>query len=258
VESSREAVQQPGGPICVASDSGLAIWDVQRDAQILFEPLAAPFEVVSLPAGCSVLKDGRVTLYRPGEIPREVADDARFQSGGERLTTIGSAIGLFDAEGGPRGTFGRGDGATAAAPFGERVAVGFSDGAIELRDTSERAPVYFKETPASAVTRLAMGPSGTLVAGFADGSLGVWNASSGELLERSAVHGAVQQLIVHGGMLVAASEVGNLAALDLSLLTADYCSLLQEVWSRVPVLWREKGAVVQAPNPYHFCQRSRR
>jgi WD40 repeat protein len=253
VESAREAVQQPGGPICVASDSGLAIWDVLRDAQVLFETLAPPFEIVSLPTGCSVLKDGRVTLYRPGEAPREVASEVRSQNGGEKLTTLGSFIGLFDAGGRPRGTFGRGDGATAAAPFGERIAVGFSDGAIELRDTGGRAPIYFKETSASAVTRLGMGPAGTLVAGFADGSFGVWSASSGELLERSAVHGAVQQLIVHGGMLIAASEVGSLAALDLSLLTADYCSLLQEVWSRVPVLWREQGAVLQAPEPSARC-----
>jgi hypothetical protein len=112
--------------------------------------------------------------------------------------------------------------------------------------------------PSSEVTRLLAGPGGTLIAGFADGSVGVWDSATGERLESGAVHGAVRQLLLERGILVVASEVGSTAVMDLSPLTAPYCELLRELWSRVPVAWRGQGAVLQEPDPGHACMKSRK
>jgi hypothetical protein len=91
------------------------------------------------------------------------------------------------------------------------------------------------------------------VAGFADGSFGVWSSSSGIRLERGAVVGAVRFLAVDDELVLVSSEVGSTAALDLSLLTADYCELLKEVWSQVPVLWRDQAVLQATPEPNHPC-----
>jgi hypothetical protein len=144
----------------------------------------------------------------------------------------------------------------AAAQIGDHVALGFRDGGIELRGPNGRpVPVVFQEKPGIAVTRLAAGPSGTLVAGFADGRFGVWSTSSGARLAQGGIHGPVRHLALRDEMLVVAGEVGSLASVDLRLLVIDYCDLLREVWSQVPVAWSGQGALLRAPDPTHRCWR---
>jgi hypothetical protein len=91
------------------------------------------------------------------------------------------------------------------------------------------------------------------VAGFASGSFGVWSSSTGVSLKHGAVHGPVRHLVVRDHLLVAVSEVGGLGSIALSELTEDYCDLLAEVWSRVPVVWRDQATVIQQPDPAHGC-----
>jgi WD40 repeat protein/tRNA A-37 threonylcarbamoyl transferase component Bud32 len=253
VEESREASSMPSGPICVANEASLEIWDVETDARLLAASIPPPFSVAATPDGCSVLQNGEVTLYRPGKPPTTLGSSAVFQSGGEEIVVVGPQVMRFDRQGLFLGSFGAGAGVSAAAVFGERAAVGLVDGAIELRERAERRPVTFRDTPRSAVTQLAAGPSDTLVAGFADGSFGVWSSSSGIRLERGAVVGAVRFLAVDDELVLVSSEVGSTAALDLSLLTADYCELLKEVWSQVPVLWRDQAVLQATPEPNHPC-----
>jgi WD40 repeat protein len=253
VETAKEAVSQPGGPVCVVNDERMEIWDTASDTRVLAENVTPGTDIVAVPGGCSLLKDGRVMLYRPGKSSMEIARGASLQIGGEKLVVVGSEVELFDREGRSLGTFGAGSGVTAAAPLGERMAVGFRDGGIELRGRGDQRAVSFQDTPEGAATRFAEGPNGTLAAGFADGSFAVWSSSSGARLEHGAVHGAVRHLIIHEQLLIVASEVGSLASMDLSVLTTDYCVLLREVWSRVPVLWHDGVAVAREPNRGHPC-----
>jgi WD40 repeat protein/serine/threonine protein kinase len=258
VEQSREASMQANGPLCVAKDAGLEIWDVDGDALLASSSIEPPLEVAAIRGGCSVLKDGKVALHRPLTPPLELAAGASLQSGGDALAVVaGSEVMLFDSQGRKFGSFGPGAGVTALAPMNDRVAVGKNDGRIEVRGTGAPLNRDFLETPDSAVVQLAAGPGDTIAAGFADGSFGVWSSSTGERLEGGAVHGAVRALHVHDGVLMIASEVGYTATLDLSLLTAGYCDLLAEVWSRVPVLWRDGRAVAQTPDPSHRCRPSK-
>jgi WD40 repeat protein/serine/threonine protein kinase len=257
VEDSRGAFMQQSGPICVASDDRLEIWDIENDKRLMAERLSPPFDVAAIPGGCSVLKEGRVALYRPARLPQELGGGGVLQSGGEELTVVGSEIMLFDAQGRKLGDFGPGKGVTTAAALGERMAIGFAGGDIELRARGERVPTFFQDTSPSAVTQLGAGPAGTLLAGFANGTFGIWDVSSGERLDHGAIHGAVSHLVLQGAVLVVASEVGSTAVMDLSVLSEDYCDLLSEVWSRVPALWRDQGAVAQAPDAEHRCLKRR-
>jgi WD40 repeat protein len=252
VQASREAEGQPGGPVCVATENGMEFWDPESDSRVLNEALSPPFEVGAVPGGCTVLKDGRLTLYRRGQLPLDLASSVRLQGTGKVLAVVDSEVRLFEPQGGDLGSFGPGAGVTAAVSFEGGVAIGFRDGGMELRRKGERASARFQDTPGSPVTRLAAGPRGTLAAGFADGSFGVWDPGSGIRLEHGVVHGAVRHLLVYDQLLSVASELGATASIDLSVLTVDPCELLREVWARVPVVWREEG-VLQPPDPGHRC-----
>jgi WD40 repeat protein/serine/threonine protein kinase len=253
VEAAKQAEALPQGPICVTTEHGLEIWEGEKDHPALKEPIEQPFEVAALPRGCSVLREGRVKLYRLGAPPVDLAS-ALFQSGGQALVAIGSIIELFDSEGRTLGIFGSGADVTAAAPLRGALAVGFRDGGIELRSISgAREPVDFQDTPGSAVRRLVAGPNGTLVAGFANGNFGVWGTSSGARLAEGQIHGSVSHLAIHDQVLIVAGDLGAIATMDLSLLAADYCDLLREVWSRVPVIWSSHGALMRAPGASHPC-----
>jgi WD40 repeat protein/tRNA A-37 threonylcarbamoyl transferase component Bud32 len=254
VESSREAIGAPGGPICVSTDTGLEIWDLESDSRVLSMRLAPPFDIAAIPGGCSVIKDGQATLHRAGHPPLELAGNISIQGAGEVLALVGSEASLFDGQGRALGSFGSGAGVTAVAPFDQQVVVGYRDGGVELRGPGGQPPIALEDTPGSAVMRLSAGPSGTLVAGFADGTFGVWSAKSGVRLEQGSVHGAVRHLVMYDQVLVVASEVGSTVSVDLSVLTVDYCDLLREIWARVPILWRNQGGVEQPPDTAHPCR----
>jgi WD40 repeat protein len=255
VEASQATFMQQGGPACVVTDHGLEIWDTESDARAAVQSTSSPFEVAAIAGGCSLLKDGRVTLYRLGQPPLEMATDIHLIRGGEMLVAVGSRVLLFDVAGRGRGEFGSGERATAAMPLGGIMAVGFGDGSIELRDQRARVLLSLQNTPEGAVTQMSAGPAGTLVAGFADGSFGVWSTASGAQLQLGSIHGAVRYLSMYEHTLIVASEVGAAASMDLALLTVDYCDLLGEVRRRVPIVWRDEGAVAQQPDPAHPCSR---
>ncbi|MGC4122859.1 MAG: hypothetical protein QM765_51465 [Myxococcales bacterium] len=210
--------------------------------------------LAAVAGGCAVLDGGRVSLHRQDGPVREVARGATLVQGGDALVVVGADVRAFDPSSRLLGTFGTGTGITGAAWLDGRVAVGFGDGSVELREAGGAAALDLKDTPASPVTALARGPAGTIAAGFADGTFGVWSLGSGELLRRGAVHGAARHLAVEQDWLMAASEVGSVASLDLSLLSADYCAVLREVWSRVPVSWKDQQAMLVAPSPSHACR----
>jgi hypothetical protein len=97
------------------------------------------------------------------------------------------------------------------------------------------------------------GPKGTLVAGFANGQLGIWSLDNGARLRHSRLHGAVRYIVLAQGKLLAATELGDYLALDLSTFRLAYCDLLRQVWKEVPVLWENGLPVKRAPDEGHSC-----
>jgi len=124
--------------------------------------------------------------------------------------------------------------------------VGAGDGAA--------APSHvFEEVPPSPVTKIAPGPMGTLIAGFANGVVGLWKVDDGTMLDRIRVHGPITHLMIVGDRLHAASELGDHAELDLSVFHRSRCEVLRLVWAAVPVVW-SAGAAEMAPPPRHDCE----
>lgn len=149
-----------------------------------------------------------------------------------------------------------GAGPTALTRLRDTLALGYRDGTVELIELStrrRRAGFALEDAPSSPVLRLLAGPRQTLVVGFADGSLGVWDARNGDTLFRRHLHGAVEHLLLEGRRLHAVSALGGHVSIGLEALTLDYCALLRRVWRAIPVVWQQGHAVQALPPATHRC-----
>ncbi len=147
-------------------------------------------------------------------------------------------------------------GPTALASVGAQIAVGYRDGTVELHRPGERrgAGRFAAEgAPSSAVRVLLQGPRSTLVVGFANGFVGVWDRKGGERLFGRWLHGPVAHLLLDGDRLHAISELGRSMSLPLDALGRRYCPLLRDLWREIPVIWRRGRAVAGPPPKAHPC-----
>lgn len=174
---------------------------------------------------------------------------------GDGLLIAGEeAIWAHGADGAHEGSWPADRGVTALIRLGGGLAVGYGNGNVELL-TAEGAGWAFdlEDVPSAAVTGLLAGPEGTLVVGFADGTVGLWSLENGYRLHVVNLHGPVVHLARIGDALVAVSELGDRHTLDLRVFDRDYCQLLREVWAEVPVVWEGGAAVERAPSGPPAC-----
>ncbi len=193
------------------------------------------------------------------------------------VVAAGDEVFLFDEKGAPLGRHSVGVGVSALAlisePLGAEtegpaapqpgpesaarwLALGFHDGNVELKPMKGSTPIRaaaFERVPSSAPVRIVTGPNGTLVVGYANGFVGLWNTNDGTQLAKASLHGPVEHVLLAKNKLYAASTLGQYLVWDMSAFHRDYCSLLREVWRQVPVAWREGRPVLQKPDPAHRC-----
>ncbi len=100
------------------------------------------------------------------------------------------------------------------------------------------------------------GPRDTLVALFRPGHIAIWDLTDGRRLRTWKLHGRPDFLHQEGDTLYVGTSVGDSHRIDLSLLAADYCDLMDQVWADAPRVWDDGQAVV-APSPArHPCRPS--
>ncbi|PKN31246.1 MAG: hypothetical protein CVU63_24940 [Deltaproteobacteria bacterium HGW-Deltaproteobacteria-20] len=105
------------------------------------------------------------------------------------------------------------------------------------------------------VDALAEGPRGTVVAGYRNGAVGIWDQDSGRRLDVWYLHGPATNLFVDGTTLYAVSELADPLKEDLSVLEREYCGLMREIWQTVPVVWESGRTVRREPPAEHPCNR---
>ncbi|MFH0899840.1 MAG: hypothetical protein V2A73_04345, partial [Pseudomonadota bacterium] len=91
---------------------------------------------------------------------------------------------------------------------------------------------------------------------FANGFLGEWDIGNGTLLADAKLHGAVVHVVLQAGKLHVATELGDYLTMDITVYGMDYCALLREVWSHVPIVWADGLPVVRPAPLEHRCTRS--
>ncbi len=270
IEQRAESASQSadGALVCVRTyDGEVELWDLRRDERLFTDKVPGLVQVLALPRGCLArTAPGEVRLYRETGSNQALCGRARAiardDATGDLLVATDDEVRSFDANGGALPARAIDPGATALARVGGALALGFREGDIQLVDLDGARAGEHRGTeldiegvPASEVRRFLPGPLDTLVAGYANGFLGIWSVRSGTLLYQARLHGPVEHLLLEGGVLYAASTLGDFVSLDLGVLGRPYCDLMREVWSAVPVVWSEGRAVAQSPPEDHPCAR---
>ncbi|MBW2276386.1 MAG: WD40 repeat domain-containing protein, partial [Deltaproteobacteria bacterium] len=264
----RTASQSHDGKLlCVATfDGELELWSIEGDERLFADRVDGLEQVVALPDGCLVgTTAGQVRLYKTAGSHQALYDRAgsiAYEAGRQEImVTSDDEVKIFDRAGKAIASHQVDLGVTAMTRVDGLLVLGFNDGAIQLADlnnSSAQAEIRsgefsFEGVPASSVERFLEGPKNTLVAGYANGFLGIWSMRSGTLLHHFKLHGPIEHLLFDDETLYAVTALGDRQTLDLGVLGRNYCDLMNEVWDAVPVLWSEGRAVANDPPTDHEC-----
>ena len=222
--------------LCLWTDhEHMELWDLKKDVRLMQVKIPWPQRTFAVPGACMTHLEGVVTRYAPGA-PKEVigkeVSAVAWIDGALRMVVAGKLKGV--------------------TAMGSDGLIGYINGRIE-RLGHELSPL--EGAPKKPVRALALGPGGTIAAGFDNGTIGLWDPQSGARLMKAQLNGAVDRLVVQDGALYAASEAGAYLRWSLDVLQEDYCALLRKVWAQAPIAW-ESGRVVRSAPPDHACATS--
>ena len=251
----------------------LEVWDLREDRRLFRSThLKVPprGRVVALPRGCITLGDGRVVVHdiqikkerwrRPKRVQTEteLAKDATALglAGEDILVATPAGVTVHPAKG-PKRKYSADPGVTALCKAHKGLVLGHAEGNLEYVPTTGTRRTL-KSATASAALMLVRGPGDTVVAGHADGTVALWSLTTGHRLRQARLHGPVSHLLLRGARVLVATELGEHHVWDLSLLQQDYCELMGQLWSEVPVSWRDGRAVVTSPPRQHRCRGANR
>jgi len=259
-ERARRAVlSDDGSTLCLASYADeLELYDVAADKRLARRDLSGMSQVLALPKAClGRSQDGK--LWRLTETSWDAlavgtAVDAVAWIG-ELLVVAGGELFRLDDAGRYRSRRRVGRGVTTLSANSKLLALGFRDGNVELHglDAKAKQPrIILELTPSSPPTAIVWGPTGTIVVGFADGTVGLWDQLNGARLSHAKLHGQLIHLLLERNKLYAATDLGQHLVWDLHALYDDYCALLRTVWKQVGVVWegrqtRSARAAGQSP-----------
>jgi WD40 repeat protein/serine/threonine protein kinase len=260
-EARLASISADGDWVCQGTwDGRLVLWDTRDDGRRVELGGEDARDLLATSGGCLTLEgdgahlrssDGGDRVLAEGASAIAVTDDGLLVAvDGEvrQLSAAGTLTATAPADVGP----------TAVARIGEQLVTGYRDGSLEvtLLDGSGEGDGRrrrLRDTPGIAPTRLVAGPGGTLVAGYTNGFVGVWDMESHALLERRQLHGPVVHIMPTEDHVHAATALGDHGSLDLSVFQEQRCHLLQQVWDSVPVVWQDGQAVRRDPDPDHPC-----
>ena len=137
---------------------------------------------------------------------------------------------------------------TAVARTERGLVLGYQDGNLEF----SKVPTFHR-VPSSPARHMLLGPKATIIVGYDNGVVGMWNLRDGARLARARLHGRVEHMLIDDQRLHAASDLGDQVSWDLRAFYGDYCDLVRAVWSRVPVIWRDGSAQLEPVPTQHTC-----
>ncbi len=262
---ARSASVSPDGRwLCLQThDNGFELWDVTADRRVSYAEEQQVKQVVAVKRGCVVRTAEHATLYSTAGSSKKLVVEGLPKALGagdsHLLVATDQFVTIFDSQGTltQRRRVGIGISAlTLISGPRTQFALGYREGSIETLALTEGQPPRqhtFEQEPASQVTRILTGPLGTLVVGYANGRLLLYDQNGGVPLVHGRLHGRVVHLLLEGRKLYAASDLGSYLVWDLEVFYADRCELLRKLWQRVPVVWEHGHAVLRKPTPDHTC-----
>jgi len=255
------SISEDGSTLCLHTGQGrLEVWDLPTDRRQAHTEVESLVDLLALTGTCLALAGDQARLYDSTGAFRRVASQVHrlVQGDGDEFFLIaGSQVLIHHITGQRKSTREVGPGVQTLLRLEEHLLLGFSDGNMELLPLApgpHQASFSFKGVPASPVVRLINGPKGTVIAGYANGLLGIWTLNNGMHLYHGRLHGPVLHLSLQGGKLYAATELGDTLVLDLSIFDLEYCALMKQVWQRAPVVWERGLPLLRRPSASHKCK----
>jgi WD40 repeat protein len=248
-----------GGVLCVQTyDNHLELWNLALDRQITTVELAATNPPLALADGCvAVERGGRTILVRTNGKVLELRNDGEALSvaDGEILIAGAGRLTAHDANGTITWEKQLPTDVCTLTKIKSLLVLGHDNGALTASplDESPHRHTELKDVPRVQTSCLIPGPTGTVIAGFVDGGIGMWSLESGLRFLSKRLHGPIKFLFVEQGQLHAASELGDVLSVPLKLVDEEYCELMIDVWSKIPIVWEDGYVVAQPPPTNHPC-----
>ncbi|MFH0901743.1 MAG: WD40 repeat domain-containing protein, partial [Pseudomonadota bacterium] len=244
-------------------DDEVEMWSMTSDHKLHSARLAGTESLEASLLGCLLLAERKAMLLLPSGLLRLLATEATAcaWSGSDVLLAAERRIAVVDpTTGAIKSEYATEPGVSAltraSTSTGKWLLLGFRDGQIQLVSTTsitEKPSFGFEGVRSSRVVRVVEGPTGTIIAGYANGFLGVWSTANGVLLDSFKLHGPLTHILILDDTLHAATELGDSLVVDLGVFDHDYCTLLHRMWKTVPVLWEDGLPVLRPPPPGHEC-----
>jgi WD40 repeat protein len=250
--------------LCVSTFAGnLELWDKKTDTHVAAAEVYDLRQLRAAAGGCVALSSsGQVVVLDQSGLRVLLENDALAitNTSSETLVGTGSEVVVYRGDGVEASRLPSIWNLTALARAGDTVFLGGSDGLLNrtgIRRDGEPQRIELEGTPAVAVSSLMPGPAGTIVAGFADGTVGIWSLETGRLFRSWRMHGPARFLHFDGQTAYAASELGDFVSWSIGQVGEEYgelmCQTMFEIWDEVPVTWSAGRAVVQPPPGNHPC-----
>ncbi len=275
IEHARSAAQDvTSGTLCLRGDDDVvALWQTGTDRVLRVEPSAGVSELLAIPGACVALVGRQARLIGPSTTTALRTDATAIAwDHGEVLIAGDGELFAFAPDGQARATLPGALEVTAMRRLGAGLVLGFTNGNLQLIAGPSAGPsagpraaasaaahagrdIPFVDVPSTPVVRLLEGPPGTVIAGYANGLVGIWALDNGARLFAIRLHGPIAHLLIDGDRLVAASELGDHTTIDLRTFREDRCRLLSAVWRVVPVAWENGRPVRRGPPANHPCRR---
>jgi WD40 repeat protein/serine/threonine protein kinase len=269
VEKSALSADETGDSawLCLRTfDDKLQLWDLRADKRLFERTVANMANVLAVPRGCLVqLRKGAAVLFNDAGKSLQLAAKARAIGVGakdqELLVATANAALVFGPDGRSRNRVALRGHITALTSQGDNLLAGRSGGSISVLPRTPNqttTPIArFGSAPSSPVVSLLTGPLDTVIAGFANGFVGVWNLRTGRRLYLLRLLGSVVHLALADGNLHVATAQGDHRTLPVSAFYLSYCNLLREVWRRIPIVWHDGRPVRRPPPRQHRCNLKR-
>ncbi|HOT12126.1 MAG TPA: protein kinase, partial [Polyangiaceae bacterium] len=226
--------------LCYLSRDGmLKRWDLKADTQSWQHPMPHGIKVMAHESRCFVLQsDGEASLWNDRGERRTVASDATAIGvrQGEGLVAVSGKILRTALDGTVTSQIPVDERISALAYVGTYLVAGTYQGDIRFlmdENTRDQPRGSLPGLPSASVQALLEGPAETVVAGFSNGMVGVWDGRRRALVATEHLHGKVLFLQRNRGKVHALSELGDRVTLDLELLERPYCEVMRDVWDRV-------------------------
>ena len=260
-----------GDIVCGLGHKGqLLSWKSSKPESVGSRPASGARDVIATPQGCLLREPNRVVLVP--EVSRRAGDRIIYQ--GEKIVAMGwaaerilvvtpSAVQQFDAKAVLLSSVEADSGISAVGLVSipgqdeATLVIGYANGSVEV--WTEGVPrMLLDRVAASRVVQLRAGPAGTIVAGHANGVVGLYDGHDGSRLRHARLHGSVEHLQISrdgdgASTLFAATDLASHLRWDLSVFTRDHCELLRQLWAAVPATWIAGKPVVEAPPKDHAC-----